>query len=66
MNIRFYINEHGILYKISLNEKAKRTNNGSFLKLFKTLTARAFLSSLKIIGLIPRISKLYKTLLFVF
>ena len=40
MNIVFYINERGILYKISLNEKAKTTNNGSFFKLFKTLTAR--------------------------
>ena len=35
MNIGFYTNEHGILH-----EKAKTTNNGSFLKLFKTLTAR--------------------------
>ena len=47
-----------------MNEKAKTTNNGSFLKLFKTLTARV-LSSLKIRGLRPRISKLDKTLLFV-
>ena len=50
MNIVFYINERGILYKISLNEKAKTTNNGSFLKLFKILTTRV-LSSLKILGL---------------
>ena len=33
-----------------MNEKAKVSNNGSFLKLFKTLTARV-LSSLKIRGL---------------
>ena len=64
-------NEHRILYKIvilanlQLNEKAKTTNNGAFLKLFKTLTARV-LSSLKIIGLRPRTFKLDKTLLFVF
>ena len=61
INIGFYINEHGILYKISsnkqLNEKAKTTNNGSFLKLFKTLTARV-LSSLKILGLLSRILNL--------
>ena len=66
MNIGFYKNEHGILYKISfklaIDEKAKTTNNGSFLKLFKTLTARV-LSSPKIHGLRPRIFKLDKTLL---
>ena len=45
--------------------KQKTTNNGSFLKLFKTLTTRV-LASLKILGLRPRIFKLDKTLLFVF
>ena len=40
-----------------MREKAKTTNNGSFLKLFKTLTARVLLS-LKIIGQRPRIFKL--------
>ena len=39
-----------------MNEKAKTTNNGSFLKLFKTLTARD-LSSPNIFGLRPRIFK---------
>ena len=39
--------------------------NGSFLKLFKTLTARV-LSSLKILALRPRIFKLDKRLPFVF
>ena len=48
-----------------MNEKAKTTNNGSFLKLFKTLTARV-LSSLKILWLRPWIFKLDKTLLWVF
>ena len=43
----FYIKFHP---NQQLNEKAKTTNNGSFLELFKTLTARV-LSSLKIIGL---------------
>ena len=42
-----------------MNEKAKTTNNGSFLKLFKTLTAHV-LSSLKILRLRPQIFKLDK------
>ena len=37
-----------------LNEKAKRTNNGSFLNMFKTLTAHV-LSSLKILGIKYRV-----------
>ena len=36
MNMAFYIKFHP--YK-QLNEKVKTTNNESFLKLFKTLTA---------------------------
>ena len=44
--------------------KREQPINGSFLKLFKTLTARV-LSNLKIIGLRPRIFKLDNTLLFV-
>ena len=55
----FYIKFHP---NQQLNEKAKTTNNGSFLKL---LTARV-LSSLKILGLRPQIFKLAKTLLFLF
>ena len=47
MNIGFYIGFHP---NQQLNKKAKTTNNGSLLKLFKTLTARV-LSSLKILGL---------------
>ena len=57
----FYVKFHS---NWQLNEKAKTTNNGSFLKLFKTLTAHVF-SSLKIIRLRPRTFKLDKTLLFV-
>ena len=57
----FYIKFHP---NQQLNEKSK-TNNGSFLKLFKTPTARV-LSSLEILGLRSRIFKLDKTLLFVF
>ena len=41
-----------------MNEKAKTTNSGSFLKLFKTLTARVLSLRLKILGLRPRIIKL--------
>ena len=61
-------NEHRILYKIVIlisKKKAKTTNNGSFLKLFKTLTARV-LSSLKILRLRLEIFKLDKALPFVF
>ena len=58
----FYIKFHP---NYQLNEKAKTTNNGSFLKLFKTLTARV-LTSLKILWLRPRIFRLDKTLLFMF
>ena len=37
----FYIKFHPMIeIELQLNEKAKTTNNGSFLKLFKTLTAR--------------------------
>ena len=45
----FYIKFHP---NQQLNEKAKTSNNGSFLKLIKTLTARV-LSSLKSLGLTP-------------
>ena len=37
MNMGFYIKFH---LNYQLSEKAKTTNNGSFFKLFKTLTAR--------------------------
>ena len=57
MNMGFYIKFHP---NQQLNEKPKTTNNGSFLKLFKTLTARV-LSSPKLLGLRPRIFKLDKT-----
>ena len=46
MNMGFYIKFHP---NYQLNEKAKTTKNGSFLKLFKTLTARV-LSSQKLLG----------------
>ena len=46
MNMGFYIKFHP---NYQLNEKAKTTNNGAFLKLLKTLTARV-LSSLKILA----------------
>ena len=59
MNIGFYIKLSSDLNQ-QLNEKAKTTNNGSFLKLFKTRV----LSSLKIAGLRPRIFKLDKTPMF--
>ena len=56
IHVRKNTNEHRILYKRTLNEKAKTTNNG--------LTARV-LSSQEILGLRPRIFKLDKTLPFV-
>ena len=52
LNMGFYIKFHP---NWQLNAKTKTTNNGSFLKLFKTRTARV-LSSLEILGQRPNIT----------